>query len=457
MKKDLIAGRLSRIALICMLALVMPLLNSCKKESASTEDLLSTVPSSAGVVVGVNVKSLLEKIGCKVDGMEITPGKEVSAWFESKKGDKAGLHDDLQIFMDGESGINPNAAVLFMDSYNYYLTVMIADTQKFMKFVEAKSGSKFEEADKGVQVCGNVAVKDAQAWVCVSSNNTIDAKAIANYASLSEPRSFKSNSFAPNIATMTADMVVWGDIKSIGDYNPQFQQALSMGMMTGLTFENPASVAMTVDFLKGKAVLSSKILNDKSEPAKALLPMPKIDVETVKGLGTNADAIFAMSITKDVTKKVEKAVSSFGGMANQIMEILKPLDGTVAVAAGGDGDLGSTLEGVVTTDGEPSRDFMTMLSQFGTTRIDGKFVRFSKGAVSGGLDIAKVADSFKGASVGFALNMKAREIMGENSVMNALYLSGKPDGKSVDLEVTLETSDPSRNSLLTLLEMDAKK
>lgn len=457
MKKDLIAGRLSRIALICMLALVMPLFNSCKKESASTEDLLSTVPSSAGVVVGVNVKSLLEKIGCKVDGMEITPGKEVSAWLESKKGDKAGLHDDLQIFMDGESGINPNAAVLFMDAYNYYLTVMIADTQKFMKFVEEKSGSKFEEADKGVQVCGNVAVKDAQAWVCVSSNNTIDAKAIANYASLSEPRSFKSNSFAPNIATMTTDMVVWGDIKSIGDYNPQFQQVLSMGMMTGLTFENPASVAMTVDFLKGKAVLSSKILNDKSEPAKALLPMPKIDVETVKGLGANADAIFAMSITKDVTKKVEKAVSSFGGMANQIMEILKPLDGTVAVAAGGEGDLGSTMEGVVTTDGEPSRDFMTMLSQFGTTRIDGKSVRFSRGAVSGGLDIAKVADSFKGASVGFAINMKAREIMGENSVMDALYLSGKPDGKSVDIEVTLETSDPSRNSLLTLLEMDAEK
>ena len=90
-----------------MLAFMLPVLNSCKKESADVTDLLSSVPSSAGVVVGFNLQSPLEKSGCKVDGSEITPGAEVASFLESRKDVKSSEREIVKLILNGESGIDP--------------------------------------------------------------------------------------------------------------------------------------------------------------------------------------------------------------------------------------------------------------------------------------------------------------------------------------------------------------
>lgn len=456
MKRGIFATLTSRVVMVCMLAMMLPVFNSCNKESADAGDLLSTVPSSAGLVVGVNVKSVLEKSGCKVDGSDITPGQEVSAWIDRQKDVKDSARRALKLFLDGESGIDPTAAIYFTDAYNSYLTAGIADTGKFESFIVDQTGMNLEDAENGVRTCGNIAIKDAQVWICVSSNNTIDAKAVANYATLGANQSFMQNGFSPNIATMTSDIVGWGDIKAIAKQGLPIGDFSTMNLVAGMLFENASAISFNLDFDKGKCGGSLTVMNLDGEPAKYLLPSSKIDLTTVKSVGANAQFVAAMTITKDFTKKIEKIGSSLGGnMFGSFIDALKPIDGTVAVACGDLKNPESSLCGVVTTDGEASRDFMSMLSGFGETKKDGKLVRVTKGTVSGPLDVAKAADMLKGSIFGVVMNMQNAEV-GAGSVLKTMAFRLVPSGKGLKCDITLESVDDSKNMLLALIEQDAK-
>lgn len=437
-------------ALVFMFAILAGMLGSCQKETADTGDLLATVPSSSGFVAGINLKSVLEKSGCKVDGSEIKAGDAVTAWIDSKKDAMDSRRNALKLFLDGESGVDPSVAIFFTDAYNNYLTASLADTEKFENFVATQSGEQFEDAGNGVRTCGNVAVKGVQAWICVSSNNTIDSKAVANYATLGDSQSFLKNGISSDIAKMTSDIVGWGDIKSFSKAGLPVGQLSSANMLLNAAFDGASSVSFNVDFRKGEAAASLKVLNSKGENAKCLLPLAKLDVPTVKSIGESAQLLVAVSITSDFVKKLDKIG---GSMLGQITEMLKPVDGTVAVALGNLNDPESSLEGVVTTDGDPTRDFMSMLSQFGNTKKDGKLVRFSKGSVSGGVDVSKASDDMKGAFAGVVADLGGLE---ENPMFKILSVMMVPDGGGVRCDITLESGDASKNILLSMIEADAE-
>lgn len=453
MNKNAFCGRSVRLALICMLALIMPVFNSCQKETADTRDLLATVPSSSGVVVGINLKAVLEKTGCKVDGTDITPGKEVTAWFDSHKDVKDSKCKALRLFLDGESGIDPSVAVYFTDAYNSYLTAALADTKKFEEFVATQNGEQFEDAENGVRTCGNVAMKGAQAWICVSSNNTIDAKAVANYADLGENRSFMQNDFASNIATMTTDVVGWGDIKAFSRHGFSFSMLSSAGMFMNAVFEDASAISVNLDFQKGKGTGSVSVLNSKGENAKYLLPTSKVDLSTVESVGANTQLLAAMSITKDFTKKLEKIG---GSMLSSFTEAMSPIDGTIAVAVGNIKNPENSFSAVVATDGEPTREFMSILSQFGETKKDGKLVRVTKGALEGDLDVEKASGYLKGSVLGMVLNVQSPGLNMAPEVVKTFAVSLVPQGNGLKCDVVVEGSDQSKNLLLSVIENDTK-
>lgn len=459
MDKTVINGKLFRFALLWMLAMIMPALNSCKQKSADTGDLLSTVPSSAGLVTGINIRSLLEKSGCKVNGADITPGKEISAWIDRQKDNKDSNVQAMKLILDGESGVDPNVAVCFTDAYNTYLTAMLADTKKFESFAETQSGEKFESADNGVRTCGNIAVKGAQVWICVSSRNTIDSKAVANYASLGESQSFLKNGFSSRISNMTTDIVGWGDIKALTKQGFSMRELSSLNLLAGMLFEDAISVSFTIDFQKGKATGSLNVLNSKGEVAKYLLPASKVDMSTVKSVATDARLLVAMTITKDFTRKIEKIGSSLGGnMFGMFTEALKPVDGTVVVASGDMENIGTSLAGIITTDGNPSRDFLSLLGQFGDTKTEGKLVKLSKGTVSGGLNVEKASGYLKGCVMGVVADMQTDGAGGiPASFLKTLAVALVPDGNGLRCDVTLESTDTSKNLLLSLIEEAGKE
>ena len=65
-------------AYLAVITLVITsLLSSCSGDNADVSELLATVPADATSVIAINVKSLVEKSGSKIDGSKIVPGDEV--------------------------------------------------------------------------------------------------------------------------------------------------------------------------------------------------------------------------------------------------------------------------------------------------------------------------------------------------------------------------------------------
>ncbi|MDE5975903.1 MAG: DUF4836 family protein [Muribaculaceae bacterium] len=444
------SGRGVRLALLCLLAALIPALNSCKQEPSDVSSLLATVPSSSGMVVGINLKSVLEKAGCEVDGSSIKAGKEVKEWLGKLPADAKNA-ETLRLFLNGDSGIDPLGAVFFSDAYNVYATAMLADTDKFISFVEKQSGSKFADEDGSVKVCGNVAVLGAQMWLCTSATY-IDAKAVKNYATLSESQNFMSKDVSAPLAEMKTDVVGWADINTIMKNNLPFGQMAQVNLIMGALYDNPASLAFSLDFKKGNMEAQTVVLNDKGDKAKFLLPTKKIDTGLVKGLGGNADLVVAACVTKDLVKKVEKMLSSLGGgMFSNEIKALGSLDGTVAVAQGIPQDGKEGTNGVAVTDGNPSLDLMNILSRFGQTRKDGNNVFFSEGTMAGPLNVETIAGEMDGAWLGVAFGadkVGSRQPQGIKDVV----LIFRPDGNGLTLNVKVNAKDDSKNILLQIVK-----
>lgn len=439
-----------RAVLLCMLALLLPALNSCKKESVNLTDLLATVPSSSSVVVGINVESMLKKANCKVDGSQIIPGKEVQSFLngDSFKNSKNGKI--AAILLNGESGIDPIGSIFFKDAYNDYLTFALADTGKFKSFIEQETGETFSAAGNDVQVCANVAIKGAQAWV--TDGTTIDAKAISNYSSLDSGQSFLSKDFSEKIATMTSDIVGWGEIKKILDDNLGFSQRSTLNLGLGILFEEAQSIVFSIDMLKGEAKASMSVYNKDGKPAKYLLPSDKINAETVKKIGSSANAVFALSITKDLIKKFDSLLSSFGGEMSKAADALKSVDGTAALALSNMNSL-DNISGIVTTDGKAGLPLMQMISAIAPITKDGKFVLFSKGALSGELEVATAADYLKNATLGMVINVAVTDLNKRTvNDLKTVVVAFEPKSGSVECKVTLKAADESRNILLPLID-----
>lgn len=419
----------SRTAIVCLLAVLVASLPSCKKESADISDLLSTVPSSASAVAGINLKSLTDKGEGKVEGSDI-----------------------VALFLSGKSGIDPVGAVFFTDAYSAYITAMVADTSLFTEYVKGYTGADFADAGDGVKTSGNIALLGTQMWICLDSG-TIDPKAVKSYSELEKAQSFESNGFAQQIAVMTSDISGWGKLKSLAGQMSMSDLAI-VNMISGILFEDASAYSFTADFKKGEMNCHSKVLNDKGEYARYLLPADKIDTGVVKGLCENAGMVMAAAISKDLVKKLEKVGSSLGGsMFGEISDIVSSLDGTIAFAGATGAAWETSMCGVVTTDGNPSSGLMRLLSGFGDIKKEDKEIKLSKGKVAGALPVAEAADFMKGAALGFMADTKSLGLDEQIKGVSRFAFSLNPEKGGMAMKLMIKSADPDQNMLLTLLEL----
>ncbi len=456
MKKNIISVKPLSIALLCVLVALIPSLTSCREEkSANVSDLLSTVPSSAGAVVGFNLASLLEKAGCKVEGSTITPGKELEQILSSQTLTDGSTKEIIKMLLSGDSGIDPIGALIFTDAYHTYLTAALADTDKFCNFVEQQTGTEFENVDGKIKVSGPIAVNGAQMWMALGTSTSIDTKAIQNYSSLDQAQSFVSLPVASDLSTMTHDIVGYGQIKNFTK-SFSMRDAAQLSLVTGFLFENPSALSFHIDFFKGEAKAKAMVLNDKYQPAKYLLPGDKIDVDDVKALSQNANMIFAMAISKDLVKKLNKIAEGFGAMADKAVEAISSLDGTTALAISEPGDYTENYKAIISTNGNPPMDLMSILSQFGNIRKEDKKVVLSNGIVTGSLDVSKMADKFKGATIGTVANLDNKNFNGHTMGIRTVCMTLNPENGSLALNGWIDTPEPDVNALLTILKQLAE-
>lgn len=437
-----------------LFALLLLIATGCKKDTVDMTDLLKTVPSSTSGVVVLNLESLLENAGCKVKDHEIIPGKEVKALLE-----KASTTDkkDFALLFDGSTGIEPKGAVAFYDSNRMFLTVALHDVDKFCKFVESQTQSTFTDEGEGVRVCRAVAVKGAQAWVCLTPNKPIDPDAIAGYANLSVAQSFIVSDMGEKLLVEENDIRGWMLIDTFMQQMLDRSQRGVMTMTSSVLFDNAASMEFKVDFEKGELEAEAVVLNDKGKPAKYQLPSDKVDVATLKTLGETCDAMMAFTVNSKLIKKLEKIGNALGGaLFGDLGEVFQNMDGTVGLTTSGSG-IGNSVNGVITTKGELSKTMRDMVSEYmGPISIDGKLVRFTKGDVKGNLQVAECAEELKGCCLGMVWDSESFSNLGYGRMapkgFSCYVLKFEPESGGLEMKFEAKTKDPSQNALLALFE-----
>lgn len=441
--------------LMMVLAALLLMMNSCSKDKADLSELLKTVPSSSAAVVGINLTAILEKAGCKVDGPEITPGKELQAILNKSN---INGQDGFDVILNGESGIDPSGAVVFTAANRTYLTFSLADTDKFNKFVSKKTGQNFTDASAGVKVNGSIAVKGAQAWIELL-NTTIDPVSVAAFSAQKESQSFLTNTFSEKIALMESDVIGWGEINSILKMNHiGFSEMSMFNLVSAMLFEDAASLSFSLNFDKGKTNFRLSVLDNKNKPAKFLLPMDKIDASVIKELGGTCNGAMAFTITPKLVDKIKKLGSAFGGTPFANMEdFLKNVDGTCAIVGGSDTSaLSDNFKGIVSTSGPVSQDFKNWLAQQGSIQEESNCIKVTKGNVSGVFNVDECADLLKGAMFGIVMDTKETKSTGLQNCASMLSLCLKQDSEGVGIDATIVGKDKNEYMLLSILKATSK-
>lgn len=439
---------------ILLVSLLVICLSSCKKETVDVTHLLNTVPSSAAGVVVFNMESLLSDAGCKVKGHEVEPGKEIKELIEKASGENT---KEIMMLFDGSTGIEPKGALFFYDSNRAFLTFALYDVDKFIKFIEESSEVSFSNEDNGVKLSGNIAVKGAQAWILLSAGKRIDPEAIVSYSKLSPSQSFLVTPMGEKLLTEENDIRGWAMIDT---FTSNFLGRSERSMFTlglGFLFEGAESVSFKVDFKKGEAECETMILNDKFKPAKYQLPADKIDVNTLKSLGSTCDGMMAFTISSKLIKKFDQLGAAFGGaLFGDLDGAFKNVDGTVGLISSGSG-MGSSVSGILTTKGDISPVLRNMIAEyFGEVSPDGKLLKFSKGDVKGSLSVEECAEELKGACVGLVVDGAGFGTIGYGDAAPGAFkyavLKLEPESGGLEIELSVKTNDPKENALLTILK-----
>lgn len=438
-------------------ALMLLVFNSCKKDTVDVTALLGSVPSSAPGVVVLNLGGILEDAGCKVNGHEIKASPEVMNLIEKASPEN---REDYMMLLDGTSGIDPKGAVVFYDSNRSFLTFALYDVDKFIKFIESKRDKKFEEATSGVKVNGNVALKGSQAWVCLTRGKSIDVDAIAAYATQAKAQSFLVTKMGEQLLVEENDVRGWAMINVFVNemMNRSNRSMFTLGL--GFLFEDAESMKFKVDFEKGEMEAEAVVLNSEGKRAKYLLPSDKVDVNTLKNLGGSCDAMMAFTMNSKLVKKFDQISSAFGGaMFGDLGDTFKNVDGTIGVVTGANGM--ETLKGVITTKGDVSKSLKDLISNLlAPVSQDGKLLTFSKGDVTGHLDVAECAEELKGCCLGIVVDASGLNNVGYDAPemaagFKSLVVKFKPEGGGLEMEFEMNTADPKENALQTFLK-DAK-
>ena len=429
--------------------LVSAIFSSCSGDKADVSELLATVPADASAVVAVNMKNLVEKSGSKIDGSKILPGTELEAFISAKDEDED--INELREILNGESGIDPTVALVFLEGPDLYFTGFLANPDDFKIFTKKRFEGEFSESN-GVSSLGNVALKGNQFWIHANHRNAIDTDQITRFISLSDKLSFLSNGYAEKISTFTNDIEGWANISSLYSASGMsFQQKAMAGMGLAILFSDAQDIAFHADFANGSLSTSLSVLNSKGSPAKFNLPTDRIDVGMVKGLGDSAEYIFAMAVSPKLIDQLRKDLGdkNIPGL-NEFAKAFSALDGTCIVEGSGE-----NVKGVCSTKGEDSAALADLISQAlqVTVNKDGKLLRFEKGEVSGTILNAEVAARFKGSMVAFiSSSEKVAGVEFKGFPVKDIFSALIPADGSMQMEVVVSSDAPKENFLLTWIK-----
>lgn len=431
MKHSRLAYRFaSRIGALLLLAVL--LLASCSKDkNEKAEALFSTVPEKAQAVALVDIEKITDDFGSLDALFSRLPEGDTAKGAEAKE-----LLSTLDM---------TGYAVVFADGFHWYVTTLLDDPSAFMeKYSKDEKGGAFVEKN-GVNVLGRVAVKDDQLWIKLNGNE-VDPLDIKGYAALSDNDSFMACKYHEKMVESGRDVAFLGSLDGMLSQVVKGQSDSTMAQLVISTlFKDARYLAGTLAFEKGKGEAAVEVLDSKFGLAPFLLPTGTVDVNTVKRLGETAELVCAVAIPSKLVDKVESLGKVFGGALPDVyLNILRPIDGTVAVCGG---TAPGSMNGIVTTNGSDTSALFGMINSVGnmTVKKEGNLVLFRQGeAVAGALNVAGQAELMKGVMA--ACTGAAPQQMAEQGV-SRIFVGLYPDKGSVRLKCIFFGNDPKANIL----------
>ncbi|MBO5028733.1 MAG: hypothetical protein J6C59_03870 [Muribaculaceae bacterium] len=431
MKHSRLAYRFaSRIGALLLLAVL--LLASCSKDkNEKAEALFSTVPEKAQAVALVDIEKITDDFGSLDALFSRLPEGDTAGGAQAK---------DLLSTVD-----MTGYAVVFADGFHWYATALLDDPTAFMeKYSKIEKGGAFVEKN-GVNVLGKVAVKDDQLWIKLNGND-VDPLDIKGYAALSDNDSFMACKYHEKMVESGRDVAFLGSLSGMVSQVVKGQSDSAMAQLVISTlFKDAQFLAGTVAFEKGKGEAAVEVLDSKFGLAPFLLPAGTVDINTVKQLGETADLVGAVAIPSKLVDKVASLGRAFGGALPDVyLNILRPIDGTVAVCGG---TAPGSMNGIVTTNGSDTSALFGMINSVGnmTVKKEGNLVLFRQGeAVAGPLNVAGQAELMKGVMA--ACTGAAPQQMAEQGV-SRIFVGLYPDKGSLRLKCIFFGNDPKANIL----------
>ncbi len=363
-----------------MLAAVACLLTSCSSDSQDVaRQLLSTVPSSAGVVAVIDTESIIDDAG----------GAEYLKKLVREHGGKANADD---IFKAWE----PTPVVVFSDGGYLYMTMHLSDSANTISQIEKEGNVKFTDQD-GVKCTDQFAVVGDQLWMLLSGGS-LNPTNIKSYSKLSHNRSFASSAYCDDLLK-EGEIAYVGDIRALFDMSVKGPNSQYSSLALSMLFKDASYIAGGINFNKGKAELTAKVLNSKYKMAEYQLPTGKVDTSVIKMLNSNTQHIVAINIPKNLVRKVSDLGKTFGGIPDEVMAAISPIDGTIALSL--DSKM-SNAEGIITVNGSTAALSKALSEQKMSVAEDGKYLHVYQGdAPNGTLIPSKMASEFNGAIAGY--------------------------------------------------------
>lgn len=391
--------RLSFLLLTCVL------LSACSKGAADDlKTLLKSVPADAVQVGVANVESLGDQLS--ENRVQTDNLKKIIAGNTNKTTAEA-----LDEIFNGKAGAKTGCMVYFEGSHSF-LTGLIEDPKAFTAFVGKFSNVPVtKEGD--FSVSGNVAFTDRQFWI--QTTGSVDVEELTSLTRLTETQSFLSVDYAERMLNLDHDIVMLTSFRRALQMSGQ--GGMQMNILSAALFDDAQYVAVTLDLTGDKkkplgAEITAEVLNSGFKPAKFLLPTATISVEDLTRLDGRGEMVLAMAVNPKMVDKIAKMAASFGGsLPKNMLEMLKCLDGTMALSS----DLTNSRGFIRTKKGESEKLAKYLYEIFPANRpvsaLGGtpeqivftpsdREVKISQGILPAGLEITKIAPEFKGAMFG---------------------------------------------------------
>ncbi|MDE7350626.1 MAG: hypothetical protein K2N25_06130 [Muribaculaceae bacterium] len=382
-------------SLLALLTLVFVAVGCSKSGNDDASSLLRTVPADASSVVVVNIAHTVESLGGSTDGSTVKLSKELQKTIDESQAIKSDDKKQIKEICDGETGV-AMSSIVFFSAARSYVTGLLNDPDKFVAYVEKKSGSK-AVVEGDARTIDNIAVLGNQFWVCTTGRP--DEEQLKYYQELGDKQSY--------VSVDASKLLLEGDkvLTYVADVNRSLSlvpNGTYMKMASSLVFNDMAYVAGSADIKKNSFIANASVLNSDMKPAELLLPVEKIDASVVKSFDKNGDVFIAAGVPKKLIKKItDLAGSMLGGNQGQALGMLEAIDGTIAVRTNSGANDG---EARIQTTGKDFADFSNLLqSAFGVTVTrDGDMITAVYGSkdFSGAISPSEAADMLKGSWIG---------------------------------------------------------